>query len=66
MPLPPITPDKVHDIAQAAMQGLLSSDASRHSVSISANHNRRSFKEELAVEAYDIAEAFIVEAEVRL
>lgn len=66
MPLPPITPDKVHDMAETAMQGLLSSDASRRSVSLSANYNRREFNEELAIEAYDIAEALIAESELRL
>lgn len=66
MPLPPITPDKVHDMAETAMQGLLSSNASRRSVSVTAENNNRTFNEELAFEAYDIAEALISESVTRV
>lgn len=66
MPLPPITPAKVHDIAESAMQGLLSSDASRQSVAVTAKGNKRNFNQELAVQAYAIAEAMIAESVVRL
>ena len=66
MSLPPIVPGKVHDMAETAMQGLLSSDASRWAVSVTAKNNSRTFNEELAIESYDIAEALIAESVVRL
>ena len=65
MALPPITPAKVHDMAETAMQGLLSSDSSRRSVAITAENNKRSFNQELSIEAYDIAEALIAESVMR-
>ena len=66
MSLPPIVPGKVHDMAETAMQGLLSGNASRWAVSVIAKINNRTFNEELAVEAYDIAEALIAESVTRL
>jgi hypothetical protein len=66
MPLPPITPAKVHDIAESAMQGLLSSDAARQSVYVTSKSKKITFNQELAIEAYDIAEAMIAESVVRL
>lgn len=66
MALPPITPSKVHDIAQSAMQGLLSSEASRQSVFVTAKGKKLPFNQELSIQAYDIAEAMIAESAVRL
>lgn len=66
MPLPPLTPDKVHDLAETAMQGLLSSDSSRQSVFVTATGKKISFNQELSVQAYDIAEAMVDEAGTRL
>jgi len=66
MALPPITPAKVHDIAETAMQFLLSSDASRRSVFVTAKNKKLTFNEELSIEAYDIAEAMIAESVTRL
>lgn len=66
MPLPPITPAKVHDIAQSAMQGLLSSNTSRQSVFVTAKHKELSFNQELSIQAYDIAEAMLAESVLRL
>jgi len=65
MALPPISPSKVHDIAETAMQGLLSSDSARRSVFITAKAKEIPFNQELAIEAYDIAEAMIAESETR-
>lgn len=66
MALSSISPDKVHDIAETAMQGLLSSDSSRRAVFVASKNNEIPFKKELAIQAYDIAEAMIAESVVRL
>lgn len=65
MALPPITPAKVHDIAETAMQGLLSSDSSRQSVYVTSKSKKLTFNEELSIQAYDIAEAMITESVTR-
>jgi len=65
MSVPPITPSKVHDLAETAMQGLLSSDSSRQSVYVTSQSKKRTFNEELSIQAYDIAEAMIAESVTR-
>ena len=65
MSLPPITPSQVHDIAESAMKGLLSSDASRQSVYVTSKGKKIAFNQELAIQAYDIAEAMIAESVTR-
>lgn len=66
MSLPSITPSQVHDIAETAMQGLLSSDSSRQSVYVTSKSKKLTFNQELSIQAYDIAEAMIAESVKRL
>jgi len=63
--LTPVKPIFVHDFALAAMQGLLTSEKAIASVARTADRKDIPFHVELSFQAYDIAQAMMLEAGLR-